>query len=351
VKERLRFGVIGCGVIGTTHAEAIAAVDDAELVAVCDEDRQRAEALAARYDVRPYADLDQMLAREKLDIVNICTPSGLHSAAACAAMRSGRHVLVEKPIEITLDAIDEMLRVQKETGVKLGVVFQHRFDPASQRVHALAHDGAFGRLSLGTAQLLWWRSQKYYDSGAWRGTWKLDGGGVLMNQTIHTIDLLLWTMGPVRSVRAYADTLAHQMETEDTAVAALRFQSGALGSVVATTGAYPGVVTRLELLGDAGSAIVENDELTYLHLRREEDAPAGDYGAAPASKGPGGTEGARSNPAGMGSAGHALQIADMISAVRENRPPLVDGRAARMPVELILAIYESAQTGREVVLP
>lgn len=351
MKERLRFGVVGCGVIGTTHAEAIAAVEDAELVAVCDEDRKRADDLAGKYGVSAYTYLDGMLAGERLDIVNVCTPSGLHAAAACAAMRSGRHVLVEKPIEITLDAIDDMLRVQEETGVKLGVIFQHRFDEASQRVHALVHDGAFGRLVLGTAQLLWWRSQSYYDSGAWRGTWKLDGGGVLMNQTIHTIDLLLWTMGPVHSVRASTDTLAHRMETEDTAVAALRFQSGALGSVVATTGAYPGVVTRLELLGDEGSAVVENDELTYLHFRRDEDAPAGDYGAAPASKRPSEAEGARSNPVGMGNAGHALQIADMISAVREDRPPLVDGRAARMPVELILAIYESARTGREVVLP
>lgn len=349
MRDKLRFGVVGCGVIGATHADAIASIEEAELSAVCDEVEERAQELARKHDVRAYTDLDEMLAREDLDIVNICTPSGLHGAAACAAMRTGRHVLVEKPIEITLPAIDEMLRVQRENGVKLGVIFQHRFDAASQQVHALVEDGAFGKLCLGTAQLLWWRSQEYYDSGAWRGTWALDGGGVLMNQTIHSIDLLLWTMGPVKSVRAYTDTLAHRMETEDTAVAALRFRSGALGSIVATTAAYPGVVTRLELMGDAGSAVIENDELTFLHLAREESVAAGDYGN-PAQRKERSPGGAVANPAGMGIAGHAVQIADMISAVREDRPPLVDGRAGRMSVELILAIYESARTGTEVTL-
>src|SRR5581483_2557927 len=163
------------------------------------------------------------------------------------------HVIVEKPIEIKRERIEEMLRVQRETGRKLAVISQHRFDAATQQVHALVEQNAFGRLVLGNAAIPWWRSQKYYDSGAWRGTWELDGGGVLMNQSIHSIDLLQWLMGPVKSIYAYADTLVHSMETEDVAAAVLRFANGALGTITATTGAYPGVTTRIEIFGERGS--------------------------------------------------------------------------------------------------
>src|SRR5437588_4141854 len=197
-----------------------------------------------------------MLKHERLDVVIICTPSGMHGEHACAVMRAGRHVIVENPMEITRAAMDEMLRVQQETGVKLAVISQHRFDAASRQVRQLVDERAFGRLVLGNALVPWWRSQAYYDSGAWRGTWEMDGGGVLMNQAIHSIDLLQWLMGPVKSIFAYTDTLAHRMETEDVAVAGLRFANGALGTIAATTGAYPGVTTRIEVFGDKGSAII-----------------------------------------------------------------------------------------------
>jgi UDP-N-acetyl-2-amino-2-deoxyglucuronate dehydrogenase len=429
--RELRFAVIGCGVIGATHVEAIASIPDARLVAVADTLPERANALAERAHCQAYPSAAELLATENIDIVCICTPSGLHAAPACAAMRAGCHVLVEKPIETTLPKIDKMLHVQAETGVKLGCVFQHRFDPASVQLHDLVTEGAFGRLILGTAQLLWWRSQGYYDSGAWRGTIELDGGGVLMNQTIHTIDLLLWNMGRAETVTAYMGTLAHAMQTEDTAVASIRFASGALGTVIGTTAAYPGVATRLELLGDRGSAVVQNDVLTFLHLARDDAHKVGDYGLAPTTPDPISPAGPLSQPStttilddndasegtvplsphdaetaarspsanntetsarspsanntetaalslsvdGVGTAAlslsaraqgfppdtsagahlglqaHAAQIADMIAAVRDDRPPLIDGLAARAPVELILAIYESARTGREVVLP
>jgi predicted dehydrogenase len=348
--DPLRCAVIGCGVIGATHAAALVDTDGAELVAVVDEMAERADALGTRHGVPAYRSLDEMLRKERLDAVTICTPSGAHAEPAIVAMQAGFHVLVEKPIEITLGRIDRMLSAQRESGVVLGGVFQHRFDHASQVVHRLMDEGAFGTVVLGTANLLWWRSQGYYDSGAWRGTWALDGGGVLMNQTIHTIDLLLWTLGPVAAVRAYTDTLAHRMETEDTAVASLRFTSGALGTIVATTAAYPGVATRLEILGTAGSAIVQNDRLTYLHLARDESAPAGDYGAAPAGHGDPASGGALSDSVAVEVNSHTAQIADFVAAVREGRPPLVHGRAARAPVELIEAIYRSARTGEEVVL-
>src|SRR6266536_3843729 len=275
--EPLHFGLVGCGVIGPVHAEALSRLPDAVLVSVADLIPERAQTLAARYGATTYTDLSTMLEREGLDVVIICTPSGKHGEHVCQVMRSGRHVIVEKPMEIRRAALDEMLRVQRETGVKLAVISQHRFDPASRQVHDLLEEKAFGRLVLGNVIVPWWRSQGYYDSGAWRGTWELDGGGVLMNQSIHSIDLLQWFMGPVKSIYAYMDTLAHRMETEDVAVAVLRFTNGALGTIAATTGAYPGVTTRIEVFGDRGSAVIENDNLSYLHLARDDSEEAGAY--------------------------------------------------------------------------
>jgi UDP-N-acetyl-2-amino-2-deoxyglucuronate dehydrogenase len=349
--EPLRFGIVGCGVIGPTHAEAIATLEDARLVAVADTKAERAETLARRFDATPYIDLQEMLERERLDVVCVCTPSGMHGEHACRAMRAGAHVIVEKPMEITAEAMDAMLRTQDETGRKLAVISQHRFDPASLQVRTLLDEGAFGRLVLGNAHILWWRSQGYYDSGAWRGTWALDGGGVLMNQSIHSIDLLTWLMGPVRRIRAYTDTLAHRMETEDVAVAALRFASGALGTIAATTGAYPGVATRVEVFGDKGSAIIENDRLGYLHLARDDAGKElGPYGAAPSARTLAGS-GTAANPAALSATTHAQQIADVVRAIREDGTPALDGRAARHAVDVILGIYESARSGKEVVLP
>src|SRR2546423_6976926 len=340
--ERLRFGLVGCGVIGPVHAEAISRLPDAVLVSVADLIPERAQTLAARYGATPYTDLSTMLEREGLDVVIICTPSGKHGEHVCQVMRSGRHVIVEKPMEIRRAALDEMLRVQRETGVKLAVISQHRFDPASQQVRKLLDEQTFGRLVLGNAVIPWWRSQEYYDSGAWRGTWELEGGGVLMNQSVHSIDLLQWLMGPVKIVCAYTDTLVHRMETEDVAVAILRFANGALGTIAATTDAYPGTGTRIEVHGDKGSVVIEDDRLSYLHLAqddREQRAPTAPAGPSAAQ-----------NPATLAIRSHALQIEDMMRAIRENGAPLVDGYAARHLVEIILGIYESARTHQEVTL-
>jgi predicted dehydrogenase len=348
----LCFGIVGCGVIGPTHAEAITSLADAQLVAVADPLPGRAQKLADKFHVTPYTDVQAMLDNEQLDVVTICTPSGEHGKHAQQAMRTGRHVIVEKPMEITKAAIDAMLQTQQEMGVKLSVISQHRFDPATQQMYALAQENAFGRLVLGNALIPWWRSQAYYDSGAWRGTWQFDGGGVLMNQSIHSIDLLQWLMGPVKSLYAYTDTLVHRMETEDVAVAVLRFTNGAVGTIAATTGAYPGVTTRVELFGDKGSAIIENDNLSFLHLARDEKEAAGDYGVNSKieQKKEQGDVSAAQNPAAVSANSHALQIADMIRAIRENGTPLVDGYAARRPVDIILGIYESVRTHKEVFL-
>ena len=350
--EKLRFGIVGCGVIGPLHAKAISMLPDAQLVAVVDTVPEKAQELAQKYSVTPYSDMQEMYAKEQLDIVTICTPSGMHGKHAIAAMRAGHHVIVEKPMEITLATIEKMLRVQHETGRKMAVISQHRFDSATQQIHTLVNEQAFGRLVLGNALIPWWRSQKYYNSGAWRGTWELDGGGVLMNQSIHSIDLLQWLMGPVKSISAYTDTLAHHMETEDVAVAILRFAHGAIGTIAATTSAYPGTGIRIEIYGDKGSAVIDSDTLSYLHLARDESEEVGPYGGVKLqsqTSEPSAVTGA-SDPAALATDTHALQIADMIRAVQENGTPLVDGNAGRHPVEIILGIYESARTGKEITL-
>jgi UDP-N-acetyl-2-amino-2-deoxyglucuronate dehydrogenase len=353
--ETIRFGIIGCGVIGPTHAKAISSIPDARLVAVADVVAEQGQKLAEIYGVTPYANAQEMLERERLDVVDICTPSGLHGDLACQAMRSGRHVIVEKPMEISHEAIAQMLRVQRESGVKMAVISQHRFDPATKHVYELAQQRAFGTLVLGNAQIPWWRSQQYYDSGAWRGTWALDGGGVLMNQGIHSIDLLQWLMGPVRTVYAHTDTLAHRMETEDVAAAVLRFANGALGTLASTTGAYPGLGTRIEVYGDRGSAVIADDRLAVLHLRTEGEEVSA-YGASAAQRaetvvGHADMPSAARDPAAIDIASHVAQIADMVQAIRDDRPPLVDGEAGRRPVEIILGVYESARTHQEVILP
>ena len=355
--DKMRFGIIGAGVIGPTHANAIRSLPDAELVAVADVIPERVHKMADTYGIHAYTDIQEMLDKEQLDVVTVCTPSGMHGEHACMAMSTGRNVVVEKPMEIRREAMDEMLRVQQENKVKLAVISQHRFDDSSQQVHKLLEEQAFGKLVMGNALVPWWRSQSYYDSGAWRGTWKLDGGGVLINQSIHSIDVLQWLMGRVKSIYAYTDTLTHSMETEDVAVAVLRFANGALGTIAATTGAYPGTGIRIEIYGNKGTAIIEADELAYLHLARDDKEEVGAYGgggkASKAEKDAKAAEkdSAASNPAALSINSHILQFADMIRAIREDGTPLVDGNAARHPVDIILGIYESARTGKEVTIP
>ena len=249
----LRFAVVGCGVIGRAHVEAIASTGGATLAALCDleADSEAIRALADTHGVPLFDDIGTMLRCAPLDVVNICTPSGLHQSQACQAMRHGCNVLVEKPMAMSVEGHRDMLRVQSEAEVKLSVVSQHRFDPAYVNLKHLTEAGAFGRLVMGLCVVPWWRSAGYYMSGDWRGTLDQDGG-VLMNQAIHSIDLLQWLMGPVDRVTGLAATLAHDIEVEDTAAAALHFRSGALGVASATTGAYPGGATRLEIFGDEG---------------------------------------------------------------------------------------------------
>jgi UDP-N-acetyl-2-amino-2-deoxyglucuronate dehydrogenase len=355
--EKLRFGIVGCGVIGPHHAKAIAGLESAELVAVADVVPDLAEELAEQHGCAHYASLEEMLSGEDLDAVCVCTPSGMHAEGAIAALEAGKHVVIEKPVDVTLEAADRLIEVQRATGRRVAVVSQHRFDAAMHVVHQALARGEFGRLTSGSADVRWWRSQSYYDSGGWRGTWELDGGGVLINQAIHSIDLLQWLMGQVVEVTAYTGLIAHErIEVEDTAVAILKFANGTLGTIVATTAAYPGLTTRIAVHGDRGSAIIDDDELTYFHAATEgQEGEA--YGASggenqaeeimqrygDAESGPG----AGADPGSLSMA-HRDQIKDFVEAVRDGREPLVSLEEGRNPLAIIQGIYESARTGGPV---
>ena len=352
--ERLRFGILGCGVIGPHHAKAIAGLESAELVAVADVVPELAEKLAEDYGCSPHTSLEEMLSGVDLDAVCVCTPSGMHAEGAITALEAGKHVVIEKPVDVTLEAADRLIEVQHATGGRVAVVSQHRFDAATQAVHEALARGEFGRLTSGSADVRWWRSQSYYDSGGWRGTWELDGGGVLINQAIHSIDLLQWLMGQVVEVTAHTGLIAHErIEVEDTAVAILKFANGALGTIVATTAAYPGLTTRIAVHGDRGSAIIDDDELTYFHAAGE-GQEGGAYGAGGGENqaeevmeqyGEGGSgPGAGADPGSLSMA-HRDQIQDFVEAVREGREPLVNLQEGRKPLAIIQGIYESARTG------
>ncbi|MFH1742960.1 MAG: TIM barrel protein [bacterium] len=341
--RQIRTAVIGTGNIGAFHAKATQDVHETHLIAVCDTVRESAERLADELSVAAYDDLSEMIARPDLDAVHVCTPSGLHGENAIAAMKEGKHVLVEKPMEITLERADAMMQTAQETGVKLGVISQHRFNPNMRKIKEAIDSGRFGTMVLGDAFIKWYRPQSYYDSGAWRGTWEMDGGGCLMNQGIHYIDMLQWIMGPVCRVFARTATRARNIEVEDVAVANLEFESGAFGNIMGSTCIYPGVPERLEIHGSKGTVILEKSELTFWEIEGEEETIKGIEKAD--------TTAAARDPMQIDSSGHQAQFRDFAEAVLDNREPAIPGQEGRRPLEIILAIYESGKLCREVNLP
>jgi UDP-N-acetyl-2-amino-2-deoxyglucuronate dehydrogenase len=338
MERTLNFAIVGCGVIAPAHARSIAEIPGCRLAAVCDASPAKAQALAEQFSAEAYADYAALLRRADIDVVNITTPSGTHAELGLAALRAGKHVLVEKPIDIALDRADLLIAAARQAGRQLGVVSQHRFDPAIVALKQAAQAGKLGQLNFGAAHTKWYRSQSYYDSAAWRGTWALDGGGALMNQSIHYVDLLQYLMGPVAEVSAYtANRLHARIEVEDVAVAAVRFASGALGLIEGNTAAYPGLSARLDIYGADGLVVIENDQIKEWRLRTGEVPPAEASSGAVA---------VATSSADIFYLGHKRQIEDMADAIRTNRPPLVDGAEGRKPLEIILAIYASARTGK-----
>ncbi len=338
------FGIVGAGIIAAVHADAIARLPDARLVAVTDVAAGAAREFAAARGCAAEPALDDLLARRDVDVVCVCVPSGLHAEVGVRAAEAGKHLVVEKPVDVTLEAADRLIAAARRCGVALTVMSQHRFDPGVTELKRLVDDGALGRLVLGEASTKWYRTQAYYDSAPWRGTWAMDGGA-LLNQGIHYVDLLRWCMGPATEVTAVCATQAHAVEVEDTALAIVRFASGAVGTISATTAAYPGFPQRLEVTGTDGTVTVEDGKLVRTALR-------GAAGAA-GSPGPGGgpvREPAAADPAALDAAVHAAQLADLLAAVDEGREPAVSGQDGREALEIVRAVYESSRAGRPVRL-
>jgi UDP-N-acetyl-2-amino-2-deoxyglucuronate dehydrogenase len=341
------FGIVGAGVIAAIHADAIALLSktarpDARLVAVTDVDADAAAAFAVAHGCPAEPDLAALLAREDVEVVCVCVPSGLHAAIGTQAAKAGKHLVVEKPIDVSLEAADRLIDAARTAGVALTVISQHRFDPGLIELRRLLDEQVLGRLILGEATTKWYRTQAYYDSAAWRGTYAMDGGS-LMNQGVHYVDLLRWCLGPPAEVTAVCTTQAHQVEVEDTALAIVRFASGAVGTVLSSTAAFPGFPQRLEITGTGGTVTVEDGQIIRRVLA-EDPGPAAPADAALAGRS------AAADPAALGVASHAAQLADLLKAVDTGREPAVSGRDGRDTLEIVLAVYESSRTGRPVRL-
>lgn len=336
-----RFGMIGCGRIAPRHADSLAVIQETKLVQVCDVIEARAHHFAEKYDAEYCLDYHDLLANPDIDIVNICTPSGMHAEMAIAALRAGKHVIVEKPMAMNVADADRIIAAAQETNRKLCIVLQNRYNPPMQDFYRAVHDGKIGRVLLGSVTVRWYRPQEYYNDG-WHGTKSMDGGA-LLNQSIHHIDALQWLVGvPVKSVFAYTATLAHQMEAEDAGVVAVRFENGALATIEGSTVTYPqNLEASVALFGEKGSLKVGGTALNRKifwkiageieHekelLTREEVDPPSIYGAS-----------------------HRHVIEDMITAVEQDREPQTNGVEGRKSLVLVSAMYESSLLAREVVL-
>ncbi len=348
IQMSIGIGIVGCGMIANFHARAIADANGATLIGATSRRMDGTEKFASGHGCTAFATLEEMLADDSIDAISICTPSGAHMDPAIAAAEAGKHVIVEKPLEITTERCDRIIQACEKAGVRLTVTFQSRFHQSSQLLKKAVDEGRFGKITMGDAYVKWFRSQEYYDSGAWRGTWKLDGGGALMNQAIHSVDLLLWLMGPVKQISAMTSTLTHErIEVEDVAVATLRFANGALGVIEATTTAYPGALKRIEINGSAGSAILEEEDIKAWEFAEEhpDDAKLREEMAGKTKTG-----GGAADPSSIGHHGHTMLFEEVVSAINEGRPSMLDGKEGRRSVEVICAIYESAKTGKIIEL-
>ena len=363
--SKVRFAIVGCGVIHGTHVEAIRALpEDAELVAVCDEIEERAREVGEKVGVRFFTDLTAMLDWGLFDVLTVCTPSGLHSACGVLGAKAGKHIVSEKPIEVSLAAADALIAACKENNVKLAVISQHRYSSGMQLLKGWLDEGKLGKLVYGESVTKWYRTQAYYDSGGWRGTWELDGGGALMNQGVHYVDQLRWIMGPVKSVAATMGTLAHErIEVEDIVSASIEFENGAVGTLLASTAMFPGYKQSLEIYGSHGTVLIDNSRVRHAQFATgdEEQGMFGVKAAEPVVKdglftGVGEeadvvqSQGA-ADPRAISGSGHVAHLQDLIGAIREDRETFMNGQEARNALELIVGIYQSACTGQRVLFP
>lgn len=334
--------VVGTGNIAAAHVDAVERLPNARLEGVTSRTESSAREFADAHGTKVYPDLDALLSDDDVDVVAVCTPSGAHRDPAVAAARAGKHVVVEKPLEVTSERAAAIVAAADDAGVALATIFMSRFADANVAVKHAIDEGRLGALVQGDTYVKWYRSQDYYDSAGWRGTWALDGGGALMNQAIHQVDLLLWLMGPVDEVFAYARTATHdRLEVEDTLVAVLRYRSGALGHIAAATSLWPGRPKALEIHGERGSVIVRDDAIEAWDVR---DLPDEERASMLSRFGSAGTGGA-ADPKAISFENHRRQYADFLDALDQGRRPRIDGREGIRSVRLVEAIYRSARDG------
>ena len=337
----MNFGLIGTGTIAHTHAQAVKNLPDATLTGCFSRNEEKNKDFASKYNIRAYATLEGLVSDDDIDVVIICTPSGSHFETAMLAMKHEKHVIIEKPLEISLERIDRMIAYSKEQRIKMTCIFQSRFAQSSRELKKAIEQGRFGRITMADAIVKWYRTQEYYDSGQWRGTWELDGGGALMNQSIHAIDLLQWLAGKAEFIQAVTATLGHErIEVEDTAAAVLKYRNGAVGVIQGTTAAYPGFQKRIEINGTHGSVIMEDDHFTHWEFKEETEEDEMirqklSTGTAPKET--------ASNPAINPVHLFEAQISDFIDAVKNDRDPFITPEDARNSVEIILGIYQSSK--------
>jgi UDP-N-acetyl-2-amino-2-deoxyglucuronate dehydrogenase len=340
-EKTFRIALVGCGRISKNHFEAIDKIDGLELVAVCDADPERAKRAGEEWKVPWFTSYEKMLAESNADVVTIATPSGLHPEQGVAAANAGKHVVMEKPMAISLTGADALVHACDKAGVQLFVVKQNRLNPPVQLLKRAVDRNRFGRLYMASCTVHWARPQEYYDQAPWRGTWEFDGGA-FMNQASHYVDLIQWVMGPVESVIAKTATLARRIETEDSGIAILKFRSGALGSIGVTMLAYPrNLEGSLTILGEKGSVKIGGTAVNKIEHWEFADHDDDDKLV----------ESANTNPPNVYGLGHHGYYRNVLAVLRGEAKPDTDGRAGRKSLELILGIYESAKTGREVPLP
>jgi len=333
-------GLIGGGNITDTHARAARAIPGVEISAIYGTHSDKTAKFCADYGGTPFADIEKFMAHRPMDLVIIGSPSGLHADHGIKAARQKLHVLTEKPIDISTARADALIAECEKAGVKLGVLFQDRTKPDVHRLKSFLTEGALGKPILADAQVKWYRPPEYYGNSRWRGKLALDGGGALINQGVHTVDLLLWLMGDVVTVQARMATALHKIEGEDTVIALLEFASGAIGTLVAATSAYPGYPRRLELTGSEGTVILEHDRIIRADLRTPRPELLGN-------------ESSDQNQSATSAVvsdvrGHQALIEDFLRAIKTNSRPMCDGPEGRRSVALIEAIYESARSGERV---
>jgi UDP-N-acetyl-2-amino-2-deoxyglucuronate dehydrogenase len=335
----INFAIVGMGHIAKKHIDAIEKAEGAKLVAVCDNNAERLEEYQGTYET--YTDLDEMLkVNPEIHVVNICVPSGLHARLTKIVASHNKHIIVEKPMSLKLEDAEEMIQTAKEKGVKLAVVHPNRFRPAVMKLKEKMEAGSFGKLSHANATVRWNRGQEYYDQAPWRGTKEFDGG-VLMNQAIHNLDLLLWFMGPVESVQGMAATRFRKIEAEDVSAAVVTFKSGAIGVIEAATTIYPkNLEESLAIFGETASVKISGSNALFLDTWDIEGEPEDAKDRF--------NESIKDNP--LGKPGHQWIVEDMVKAVQEDREPIVNGEDGLAPVKLILAMLESAEKGTKVNL-